>query len=112
MAESSPTLGTLMPRAEAIHPIKLNDVDPQAWLALVLAKLPDHPAKKIDKLLPWNWKATQAAAKKHQPPPRPAVEIIRAYVAQFEDRVTVGELAAIRRHRDHRLVDLCRRHGP
>jgi transposase len=27
----------------------------------VLAKLPDHPAKKIDELLPWNWKAAQAA---------------------------------------------------
>lgn len=40
----------------------LNDVDPQAWLAFVLAKLPDHPAKKIDELLPWNWKPTQVAA--------------------------------------------------
>jgi hypothetical protein len=25
----------------------MNDVDPQAWLADVLARLPDHPAKKI-----------------------------------------------------------------
>jgi transposase len=25
----------------------------------VLAKLPDHPAKQIAELLPWNWKATQ-----------------------------------------------------
>ena len=39
---------------------KLNYVDPQAWLAFVLAKLPDHPAKSIDELLPWNWKAAQA----------------------------------------------------
>jgi hypothetical protein len=39
----------------------LNDVDPQAWLAYVLAKLPDHPAKRIDTLLPWNWKASQMA---------------------------------------------------
>ena len=44
-----------------IQTCKLNDVDPQAWLAFVLAKLPDHPAKKIDELLPWNWKAAQAA---------------------------------------------------
>ena len=35
---------------------KLNDVDPQAWLADVLARLPDHPAKRIDELLPWAWK--------------------------------------------------------
>jgi hypothetical protein len=26
---------------------EMNDVDPQAWLADVLARLPDHPAKKI-----------------------------------------------------------------
>ena len=31
---------------------KLNGVDPQAWLADVLARLPDHPAKRIDALLP------------------------------------------------------------
>ena len=53
-------------RAAAVYTLiqtcKLNDVDPQAWLVFVLAKLPDHPAKKIDELLPWNWKAAQAAA--------------------------------------------------
>jgi transposase len=35
---------------------KLNDVDPQAWLADVLARLPAHPAQQIDELLPWNWR--------------------------------------------------------
>ena len=52
-------------RAAAVYTLvetcKLNDVDPQAWLAYVLAKLPDHPAKRIDELLPWNWKASQQA---------------------------------------------------
>ena len=37
-------------RAAAVYSLietcKLNDVDPQAWLADVLAKLPDHPAKR------------------------------------------------------------------
>ena len=46
-------------RAAAIYTLietaKLNDVDPQAWLADVLARLPDHPAKRIQELLPWNW---------------------------------------------------------
>ena len=46
-------------RAAAIYTLvataKLNDVDPQAWLADVLARLPDHPAKRIHELLPWNW---------------------------------------------------------
>ena len=52
-------------RAAAIYTLietaKLNDVDPQAWLADVLARLPDHPAKRIDELLPWNWKAARQA---------------------------------------------------
>jgi transposase len=39
-----------------IHPAKLNDVDPQAWVAEVLATLQDYPARRIDDLLPWNWK--------------------------------------------------------
>ncbi len=47
-------------RAAAIYTLvetcKLNDVDPQAWLADVLARLPDHPARRIDELMPWNWK--------------------------------------------------------
>jgi transposase len=39
-----------------IETAKLNDIDPQAWLADVLARLPDHPAKHIGDLLPWNWR--------------------------------------------------------
>jgi transposase len=46
-------------RAAAIYTLvetaKLNDVDPQAWLADLLARLQDHPAKRIEELLPWNW---------------------------------------------------------
>lgn len=37
---------------------KLNDVDPQAWLADVFARIADHPVSKLDELLPWNWKRT------------------------------------------------------
>ena len=46
-------------RAAAIYTLietcKLNDVDPRAWLADILRRLPDHPAKRIHELLPWNW---------------------------------------------------------
>jgi len=53
-------------RAAAIYTLiataKLNDVDPQAWLADVLARLPDHPAKRIHELLPWNWHPQHVAA--------------------------------------------------
>ena len=34
---------------------KLNDVDLQAWLADVLARIADHPVHRLDELLPWNW---------------------------------------------------------
>jgi len=47
-------------RAVAVYTLiescKLNEVDPQAWLADVLARLPDHPANQIDELLPCAWK--------------------------------------------------------
>jgi len=39
---------------------KLNDVDPKALLADVLARIADHPARRITPLLPWNWKAARA----------------------------------------------------
>lgn len=35
---------------------KLNDIDPQAWLADVLKRIAEHPAQKLHELLPWNWK--------------------------------------------------------
>lgn len=35
---------------------KMNDVDPQAWLADVLARLADTPLSLLPELLPWNWK--------------------------------------------------------
>jgi hypothetical protein len=41
---------------------RMNDVDPQAWLADVLDRIARHPAKRIDELLPWNWKAQKTAA--------------------------------------------------
>jgi transposase len=40
---------------------KMNDIDPQAWLADVLASIAEHPARRLDELLPWNWKSAQAA---------------------------------------------------
>ena len=53
-------------RAAAMYTLivtaKMNDVDPQAWLADVLAKLPDHPAHRLAEMMPWAWKARQEAA--------------------------------------------------
>lgn len=42
-----------------IETCKLNDVDPRAWLAHVLERLPDHPATRIDELMPWAWRHAQ-----------------------------------------------------
>jgi transposase len=51
-------------RAAAMYSLivtaKMNGVDPQAWLADVLARIATHPAHRLDELLPWNW--TQAAS--------------------------------------------------
>jgi transposase len=55
-------------RAAAMYSLivtaKLNGIDPQAWLADVLRRIADHPASRLDQLLPWHWKnrAEQAAA--------------------------------------------------
>ena len=40
---------------------KMNDVDPQAWLADVLGRLPDMPLSRLPELLPWHWKAQNMA---------------------------------------------------
>ena len=35
---------------------KLNDVDPEAWLADVLNRIADIPQTRLNELLPWNWR--------------------------------------------------------
>jgi hypothetical protein len=43
------------PSTPLIQTTRLNDADPQAWLGDVLARLPDHPVKRIADHLLWNW---------------------------------------------------------
>jgi transposase len=42
-----------------VETAKLCNVDPRAWLADVLARIADHPANRIDDLLPWRWQPTR-----------------------------------------------------
>jgi transposase len=53
-------------RAAAIYSLiataKLNSVDPQAWLADALRRIADHPASRLDELLPWHWKRPEIPA--------------------------------------------------
>jgi hypothetical protein len=35
---------------------KLNDIDPQAWLSDVFVRIAEHPVRKLDELLSWNWR--------------------------------------------------------
>src|SRR6202030_4615144 len=64
-------------RAAAIYALiesaKLNGLNPQHYLADLLARIADHSARRIAELLPWNWQpldATRAAALS-QPTRRP-----------------------------------------
>ena len=57
-------------RAAAIYSLivtaRLNNVDPRAWLGDTLRRIADHPAKRLNELLPWNYphtlNANQSAA--------------------------------------------------
>ena len=40
---------------------KLNDIDPQAWLADVLGSIAGTPVSRLDELLPWNWNPAHAS---------------------------------------------------
>jgi hypothetical protein len=50
-AARAATMATLIATA------KLNDIDPLAWLADVLARIAATPQTRLHELLPWNWHA-------------------------------------------------------
>ncbi len=58
-------------RAAAMYTLigtaKLNDIDPQAWLADVIARISDMPVSRLHELLPWDW---NAATTRSRPPDR------------------------------------------
>jgi transposase len=48
--------------ATLIMTAKLNDIDPQAWLADVLARIANTTQSRLHELLPWEWKAVLSSA--------------------------------------------------
>jgi transposase len=48
-AERAAVMATLIMTA------RLNDIDPKAWPADVLARIADIPQNRLHELLPWNW---------------------------------------------------------
>jgi hypothetical protein len=37
-----------------IGTVRLNGIDPEAWLRHVLTHIADHPVNRVDDFLPWN----------------------------------------------------------
>ncbi|MEI8397254.1 MAG: IS66 family transposase [Rhodospirillaceae bacterium] len=59
-------------RAAAMYTLiataKLNNIDPEAWLADVLRRISDHPASRLHELLPWNWRKPSNCEQQHEQP--------------------------------------------
>lgn len=43
-----------------IETAKMSGLNPEAYLTDVLARINDHKINRLDDLLPWNWRATDA----------------------------------------------------
>ena len=51
-----------------IETAKMTGLDPEAYLADVIARIADHPANRIDELLPWNWSAASTVRPHNKTP--------------------------------------------
>ena len=57
---------TLASAMTIIETAKVCDLDPQAYLADVLARIHDHKINRLDDLLPWNWAPSGATPAQKQ----------------------------------------------
>ncbi len=50
--------------APLICTARMNDIEPEAWLTDIIARIGAHPINRLAELLPWNWSppATQSVA--------------------------------------------------
>lgn len=49
------TITSTLLRYTLIETCRMNKVDPEAWLAWVLARVADHKMTRHDELIPWKW---------------------------------------------------------
>ena len=59
----SPTFAITLIMLTLITTARLNDIDPKAWLADVLARIADLSVSHLPELLPWEWKRLRDAEK-------------------------------------------------
>lgn len=59
-ADSDRGAGRAAFMATLITSAELNDIDPQAWLADVLARIADTPVTRLEQLLPWSWQPSKS----------------------------------------------------
>ncbi len=56
---------------------RLSNVDPRAWLAKVLSRIGDHPASRLDELVPWNWRTSVPLPRPEMTAPRHSPDGLR-----------------------------------
>ena len=76
---------------------KLNDIDPQAWLADVLDRIAEQPQTRLHELLPWHWKAERQQA-------LAAAAFVRCLQLDRSDRRRIRITISYRPHWKSRLV--------
>ena|SRR5271155_26810 len=68
-----PTIAHLFSLIEqVIESAKLNGLNPEHYIADLLARIADHPARRIAKLLPWTWQPLNATAMPSEPARSPS----------------------------------------
>ncbi|WP_299752835.1 MafI family immunity protein [uncultured Tateyamaria sp.] len=70
-----------------IETAKMNDVDPEAWLAWVLERLPDHKINCMGELMPWCFGGSGDAGRwKQRDLERRTVTLINLFRGRMQDR--------------------------
>ena len=72
-----------------IETCRLNGVDPEAWLADVVARIANHPINRLDDLLPWKWSSTSAQSKAAREPKRARAATLTSFMRFVSAMATI-----------------------